>query len=154
MVSVLPGIVFLEARMVTFNRKRQPIGSANTTLNPLTLAGATLLMILVTVIIMIKSSYSFQQFSMGCILETALTTLSTEAARHDFRQAPIILPHSKHHTLTELVTKQSESARPGRPEYAEAFNKIVEGCFTAHKTQDETDIVRIFFDLTVKPSSV
>ena len=111
MVSVLPGIVFLEARMVTFNRKRQPIGSANTTLNPLTLAGATLLMILVTVIIMIKSSYSFQQFSMGCILETALTTHSTEAARHNFRQAPIILPHSKHHTLTELVTKQSESAR-------------------------------------------
>ena len=41
----------------------------------------------------------------------------------------------------------------GRPEYAEAFNKIVEGCFTPHKTQDETDIVRISFGLTVKPST-
>jgi len=58
MVSEL-AIVFLETRTVTFNRKRQPIGSTNTTLNPLTLAGATRLMILVTVIIMIKSSYPF-----------------------------------------------------------------------------------------------
>ena len=39
----------------------------------------------------------------------------------------------------------------GRPECADAFNKIVEGCFTPHKTQDETDDSRRLFGLTVKP---
>jgi hypothetical protein len=100
MVSVLAEMVFFEARMVTFNRKRQPIGSTNTTLNPLTLAGATLLMILVTVIITIKSSYSFGQFSMGCFLETAF--LYSEIARHNVWQAPIILPHLAKHVYTYI----------------------------------------------------
>jgi hypothetical protein len=41
----------------------------------------------------------------------------------------------------------------GKPEHADVFNQIVEGCFTPHEHQDPKDSARSFFRLRVEPST-
>jgi hypothetical protein len=41
----------------------------------------------------------------------------------------------------------------GKPEHADVFNQIVEGCFTPHEHQDPKDSSRFLFGLHVKPST-